>query len=170
MTTRARSGGVPARRGRGSGRGRGNAHAPRSTNREARRTPTRARARSAAPLRGGGTDATEMAALREQIETMKTSLDAAKGPPAGGGTGRPRGGGGGRVDLGRRGADTGGRHAPSRRRNAGGLFGPDTGSVAFPVHGPRHQRPCEGVSRSLAQPPDPQMLDPDRGATHRRQP
>ena len=79
MTTRARSGGVPARRGRGSGRGRGNAHAPRSTSREARHTPTRARARSAAPLRGGGTDATEMAALREQIETMKTSLDAANG-------------------------------------------------------------------------------------------
>ena len=152
MTTRARSGGVPARRGRGSGRGRGNAHAPRSTNREARRTPTRARARSGAPLRGGGTDATEMAALREQIETMKTSLDAANGKVrqleaeredrvAAAGAG---------VDLGRRGADTGGRHAPSRRRNAGGLFGPDTGSVAFPVHGPRHQRPCEGVSRSLA--------------------
>ena len=70
---------MPARRGRGSGRGRGNAHDPRSTNREARRTLTRARARSAAPLRGGGTDATEMAALREQIETMKTSLDAANG-------------------------------------------------------------------------------------------
>ena len=70
---------MPARRGRGSGRGRGNAHAPHSTNREARRTPTRARARSAAPLRGGGTDATEMAALREKIETMKTSLDAANG-------------------------------------------------------------------------------------------
>ena len=79
MTTRARSGGIPARRGRGSGRGRGNTHVPRSTNREARRTPTRARARSAAPLRGGRADATEMAALREQIETMKTSLDAANG-------------------------------------------------------------------------------------------
>ena len=41
--------------------------------------PTRTRARSAAPLRGGGADATEMAALREQIETMKTSQDAANG-------------------------------------------------------------------------------------------
>ena len=77
MTTRARSGEIPARRGRGSGRGRGNAHAPRSTNREARRTPTRDRVRSAAPLRGGGADATEMATLREKLETMKTSLDAA---------------------------------------------------------------------------------------------
>ena len=79
MTTRARSGRIPARQDRGSGWGRGNAHAPRSTNREARRTPTRARARSTAPLRGGGADATEMAALCEQIETMKTSLDAANG-------------------------------------------------------------------------------------------
>ena len=58
---------------------RGKAHTPRSTNREARRTPTRDRARSAAPLRGGGADAIEMAALREQIETMKRSPDAANG-------------------------------------------------------------------------------------------
>ena len=79
MTTRARSGGIPARRGRRSGRGRGNAHAPRFTNREARRTPTRDRVRSAAPLRGGGADATEMPTLREKLETMKTSLDAVNG-------------------------------------------------------------------------------------------
>ena len=34
---------------------------------------------SAAPLRGGGANATEMAALRAHFETMKTSLDAANG-------------------------------------------------------------------------------------------
>ena len=79
IMTRARSGGTPARRDRGSGRGRGSAHAPPSTNRGARRTPTRDGARSAAPLRGGGANATEIAALREQIETMKTSLDPANG-------------------------------------------------------------------------------------------
>ena len=72
-TTRARSGGTPTRRGRGSAR------APRSTNHGARHTPTRDRARSAAPLRGGGEYATEMAALREKIETMQTNLDTANG-------------------------------------------------------------------------------------------
>ena len=76
---KSRSGGTPTRRGRGSGRGRESAHAPRSTNQGARRTPTRDRARSAAPLRGGGANPTEIAALHEKIKTRQMSLDAANG-------------------------------------------------------------------------------------------
>ena len=98
----------------------------------------------------------EMTALREKIKTMQTSLDAANGKirqletPAE----DPR---------------------PAEDATPGTYFDRTRVGSAAPspipsMARPRNQRSCEEVPCSLAQSPDSEMLDPDRGATHRRQP